>query len=115
MRQFSPAFGNNDFLVGAVIPVDVQYQRAFTLRGNKHTPTMLISGRGKRHADRRAELAFVLPEQSVAVFQFVAVAVGQQVNVAVVAECHERAVVAVQHVVDVVQFDRNLSYDVPRH
>jgi len=69
---------------------------------------MFVVRRRESHTDRREKLALVLPPHFDLGFDAILVGVGQQINVAVVAEGDELAVLPIPDVVDVGQIDGQL-------
>ena len=92
VKRFLPSFGDRDFLVRDVVGIRVDDEQTLHLGGDEHAGAMLVAGRREVHADRRANLALVLPEQRRLVFEPVAVAIREKINIAVVCQCNELAV-----------------------
>ena len=114
-EQFRPAGGDDHFFLGDVVLIFVEEQHDLAAAGDEHAAAALVSRRRERHADRSAELPFVLPEDLSVILDAVAVGVAQQVDVAVVGERHQRAILAVENVVDVRQLHRQFAHGESRH
>jgi hypothetical protein len=96
--------------LSAISSLSVSTMRAhFPLAATKRPPAVLVAGRRQGHADRRAQPALVVPEERCLIFEAVTVGIGQHVDIAVVGERDELAILAIAEVVDVGVVERQFA------
>ena len=91
-----------------IVAIGVHDQRTLSFGSDKQARSVWIALWRQCHPHRRPNLTLIVPEQLHRVFDIVAIRIAQQIDVAVISQCHQLSILSVGKIVDVREFDRQL-------